>query len=390
MISQQFDLIDSIGIENLITGEVAESKTLEYKQKLPGSSDDDRKEFLADVSAFANTSGGDLIYGISEQRDSNSKTMGIPDKAEGLANCNADEEIRRLHSMIQDGLAPRIIGIQIKAVHGFPNGPIIVIRIPKSWNSPHMVIYKKTSRFHARNSAGKYQLDVDELRAAFIASESLAERIKLFRADRIAKINAEELPVQLSAFPRVVLHLIPIEAFNSSKHAVDVKSIWHQGLCLNPSSGTGWDRRYNFDGFLQYNQSAYTQLFRNGIIEAVDADLLKSSNPQSSQEEIIPSIAYEQRIAEALKNHLSVLKQLQINPPIVVMLSFLNIRGYKLSHGDSRLIERDLLLIPEILVDDYDTDVFKLLQPAFDTVWQACGLQQCWNYNDDGSWVGRR
>ena len=30
-----------------------------------------------------------------------------------------------------------------------------------------MVTYKGTSRFFARNSAGKYQLDVQEIRAAF-------------------------------------------------------------------------------------------------------------------------------------------------------------------------------------------------------------------------------
>ena len=44
---------------------------------------------------------------------------------------------------------------------------IVLVRIPRSWVSPHMVTHKGTSRFFARNSAGKYQLDVSELRTAF-------------------------------------------------------------------------------------------------------------------------------------------------------------------------------------------------------------------------------
>ena len=33
----------------------------------PWGSDQEKEEFLADVSSFANTMGGDLIYGIEEE-----------------------------------------------------------------------------------------------------------------------------------------------------------------------------------------------------------------------------------------------------------------------------------------------------------------------------------
>lgn len=45
---------------------VSEGRTIDYKRELPGNSDGDKKEFLADVSSFANTSGGDLILGVDE------------------------------------------------------------------------------------------------------------------------------------------------------------------------------------------------------------------------------------------------------------------------------------------------------------------------------------
>jgi hypothetical protein len=54
--------LDEIGLEDLqrlLTNGVAESRSLEYKQVLPTGTDSDRKEFLVDVSSFANAIGGD-------------------------------------------------------------------------------------------------------------------------------------------------------------------------------------------------------------------------------------------------------------------------------------------------------------------------------------------
>ncbi|MEW6737390.1 MAG: ATP-binding protein, partial [Acidobacteriota bacterium] len=60
MINKPFDQIDKEAIEELIANGVAESKTLDYKEKLPSGNNEGRREFLADISAFANASGGDI------------------------------------------------------------------------------------------------------------------------------------------------------------------------------------------------------------------------------------------------------------------------------------------------------------------------------------------
>jgi len=60
------DKIEFNDLEQLQSNAVLESKTIEYKKLLPTNSDADRKEFLADISSFANASGGDVIFGISE------------------------------------------------------------------------------------------------------------------------------------------------------------------------------------------------------------------------------------------------------------------------------------------------------------------------------------
>lgn len=51
-------------LQALIINGVAEGRTIDYRSDLPGNSDGDKKELLADVSSFANTGGGDLVFGM--------------------------------------------------------------------------------------------------------------------------------------------------------------------------------------------------------------------------------------------------------------------------------------------------------------------------------------
>lgn len=60
MIPKPLERVEGGDIDLLLTGNVQDGRTIDYKRDLPGGSDSDRKEFLADVSSFANTVGGDL------------------------------------------------------------------------------------------------------------------------------------------------------------------------------------------------------------------------------------------------------------------------------------------------------------------------------------------
>jgi schlafen family protein len=68
MIDKPIGEISVEDVEGLRINGVPESRTLEYKRELPGGTDSDRKEFLADVSSFANAVGGDLVYGVKRAK----------------------------------------------------------------------------------------------------------------------------------------------------------------------------------------------------------------------------------------------------------------------------------------------------------------------------------
>jgi len=393
--NKQLESIEESDLRALVDNQVPESRTIEYKESLPGNSDSDKKEFLADVSSFGNAAGGHLIFGIRER-------SGVPSELCGLQNINADAEIMRLENIIRDCIEPRIPGVSMRTVPLQTSGVAIIIRIPRSWALPHMVTFKGHSKFYSRNSAGKYPLDVSELRAAFALSETTTERIRSFRTARLSKIVAGETPVSLDEVPRIVLHIIPFGAFDPAAR-FDVSSLARDTGRLQPIYTEGWNRRHNFDGFLTYGQfpksasaHSYLQIFRNGSIEAVEAFLLRNREKEGNR--TIPSITYERELLQALPRLLSIQKQLGVEPPLFIMLSLLGVSGYIMAVNRSRFwlgrddihpIDRDALLVPEVVVESFDCDPAEVMKPVFDAVWNAAGWPRSMNYDETGKWVGQ-
>ncbi len=157
---KQLDSIHEDDLQDLIDNKVSERKIIEYKQSLPSNSHEDKREFLADVSSFANAAGGHLIYGIREE-------SGIPVELCGIQITNADAEILRLENIIRGCIEPGIPGEHMWPIPLQTSRVAIIIRIPRSWALPHVVKFERHWRSYSRNSAGKYPLDVSEVKALF-------------------------------------------------------------------------------------------------------------------------------------------------------------------------------------------------------------------------------
>ena len=396
MIEKPFDSITRQDIQALVDDKVPEGTTIEYKQDLPGRGDEAKREFLKDVSALANSAGGDLLFGIEEERDDNSKPTGLPARAHGLS-LNADAEKLRLESTIRDGLAPRLPGVQMQTIDGFSDGSILLMRIPKSWAAPHQVSFKNLARFFARTSAGTYQLDVSEIRAAFVASDDLPRRIEDFRINRIARIKSGETPIPMDAGPKYILHIIPLSAV-TTRTLIDLQNIAWGKTSLRPMNAGGWSHRMNLDGYLTHNSndtgrcSSYAQLFRTGAIEFVESGMFLSRSGEVDN--FIPSELFEKATVRTVDEHLPVLAGLGITPPVSILLSLTNVKHFTMcigsSRGEGHYIDRDDLLLPDVISDSMKPDAPKLLRPVFDATWQASGFPGSLNYTSAGVWNIRR
>ncbi len=388
MISKNVKEITGADIDALIANGVQESRDIEYKEKLPGRTDNDKREYLADISAFANAAGGTIIYGIHEEE-------GVPKEIVGLEE-DMDESIQRLENIVRDGIQPRLLGIQIIPISCSQGKKILMISIPMSWSSPHMVIYSNYSRFYVRDSSGKHQMDVTELRSAFSLSENVSERIKRFRDERIGKIVAGEMPVSIVSGAKLVLHLIPVISM-TTKNNYDLEKIFNTSNNLFPPDGSACLRRYNLDGFVNSDSrdsgTSYCQFFRDGKIEAVLGEFAKINRSKNNCSEMyIPSRWYEEKIINATDNYLTVLSSLNIMYPIVIILSIVGARGAYMSANDFESsnkypIDRDILILPDILLNEVPADIYEALKPVFDLVWNACGYPRSGNYDKNGKWI---
>ena len=371
---------------SLIDTKENEGKEIDYKRLLPGKSDADRREFLYDVSSFANTSGGYLIFGIEE-------SGGLPTALSGLTDIDADAEIRRLEEMARDGIRPSIPGLRTVPVPLSAGTTAIVMQIPRSWNPPHQVTYQKAFRFYGRDSNGKYQMDIEELRTVFTRSEGIAERMQSFRADRIARIIAGDLVPTLSPGGRMVAHLLPLSAFSRTT-AVDIRVFGDDPRPLADLIGGFSHSRFNIDGFVAWSEIGYVQVFRNGSIEVVTV----FSDPHGQQNDVryLPSVSFEQKIFRQLNSSKRILQSLSVDCPIALMISFAGIKGWRMgvppAYATSPLdiFDRDPLLIAEILIERFDHPVTVEARPIVDAVWNAAGWPGSPHYDQDGKWDGNR
>jgi predicted HTH transcriptional regulator len=130
------DALSQVDLDELRENERAEGMFIDCKRDLYGSADGDKKEFLKDVTSFANTAGGHIIVGMAA-------TAGVPTDLVGV-NGNLDAEKLRLESLLRDRVEPRILGVRLQPVPLANGRTALVIRIPKSWNPPHAVLQGKS------------------------------------------------------------------------------------------------------------------------------------------------------------------------------------------------------------------------------------------------------
>jgi hypothetical protein len=311
----------------------------------------------------------------------------------GLSGVNPDEEIARMEQIARDGLRPPIIGLQSVAVRLASGNIAIVLHIPKSWNPPHQVTYQKAFRFYGRDTNSKYQLDVDELRSIFSLSEGVADKTRLFRVDRVAKIAAGEAPAVLRAGAKMITHILPLSAFTTIQ-TMDLNPLWRDPTLLLRVANQGGSVRFNMDGVLQDSSSnerpSYAQVYRNGCIEAVHC-----VSEESAKRTSLPSAWFEGNVVFSISGSMQILQGGGIQPPIVVLVTMLGMKGWRMgvppdqSSGSYGALDRDPLFFPEIVIDTFGGDVAAKAKPLIDIVWNAAGWPASLNYDQTGKWTVR-
>lgn len=395
MINKPWGGLAKEDVERMVSDRVPESHTLDYKQALPDESSKSKVDFLIDVAAMANASGGDLVFGVTEDRVEGKPTS-IPSGYANLKVKSLDESKRRLESLIREGIEPALL-VKILHFEGLPEGPVILLRVPPSAAAPHMVtLYTKDflrPQFYKRHNGGNHPMDISEIRTSFTSAGVRMENLKAFRSRRL-----EEIPVQGEQSPRIstrgpgallIIHLLPITMFDPGATVnIALLDKWE-----SPGfEGSRWRRRrFNFDGFLVEDCNpdtrqpyAYLQIFRSGAIES--ATVLGDSKYIDN---------FEYRTIRTIREYLALQRYLAVPVPVFAVISLLGVQGYPLilpqhAHyqGPSTNIDRGTLPLPECILEDLESPLERALRPAFDALYQSAGVPRSLNYDESGEWIG--
>lgn len=379
MINKHTKAIEIDDIKSLLSDGIPESKSLDYKRALSLNTRDEKIKFLTDVSAFANTSGGDLIYGIVEEN-------GAPKEITGIDLPNIDETILKLEQVVYNGLEPRA-SIDSHPILLEGSKYVLIVRVEKSHVAPHRVVLDGHDKFYARASRSNYQLDVEGLRTAFNRTDEALNKIVNFRASRVSDIESGHLPLPVIPRGKAILHIFPLDSHQIATK--DISSILPQHVSFDHhtlgSYITNFDGRLFHCTYSDNDTRAYLQLYRNGAMEF----LVTLRGPDNSTTFWLEGI--ESLCRFGIKHYFSLYERLGFVGPFVTYLSFTNVKGYRIagerfSMNINHPIDRDVLLLPEIIVDLNDPALDKKLQPVFDLIWNAVGITQSPSFDEAGNW----
>lgn len=381
-IDKLFPNIKKSDLEVLISNKVAEGKEIDYKEIYLMNSD--KKELCKDISAFANNSGGYIIYGMKEIET-------YPTEISSFA-LEIDKVKQQINSIVMDGIKPRV-QLEIKEIEIERDSYCLIIKIHNSYNKPHMVVYNKDNRFYQRNANGTTDmLDVDQIRNLVLSPDKLRKEIDSFIRQR-RNIIKKQFPLAPGEYPVFCVHIIPVESFLNGK-GFDLKNINHDYNEVAPIfADRPQSRKFNFEGIifqeiLQDKLDRYIQIFRNATIESAGT-LINFARPN---EKIIFVNEIEKYLFKYINDKLKLLEEkLQVSAPYILHIAIYNIKDYFNSSvgfylmAPQRISKTDLIF-PEIYLEQKPENITLTLKPTLDLLWNELGYSESPSYKT-GEWV---
>jgi hypothetical protein len=373
-------------LQKLVTEQVQEKDTIEYKRDMYGNSDSDKREMLKDITSLANHHGGYLLIGIDENEE------GIPTNIVGIEPNN---DVERITSCCLNSIDKRVIGLDVKDISTGNGRVVIVMSIPESINAPHMVTHSGLYQFWKRHGRQKDRMTIDEIGEAFDRRLSNRNRLERFQFTRNAEILEDIGEKSFMIISAAQAYLRDEVILNSRDETL-------RNLILNPprlqqvnmgiSSGSPYVtiNGLRADGrtpFYSGDRSVemYIEVFSNGYIEF--GRLLTSEKQYGV---VLRSLVEPPLIVDFIAFVQKVYEQYLPLTPIVLSLSILNAKGMWLAiHYVSEDIrekwQKQHIELKPIYVDDISKQGKSLTREICDRLWQCFHREKCNLFADDGT-----
>ena len=133
-------------------------------------------------------------------------------------------------------------------------------------------------------------------------------------------------------------------------------------------------------------------LYRNGIIEIVDALLLSHMLPNTNQR-FIPAVEFERYAIIGTARGLRLLRRIGASGPVAIAITLTSVKNMILGINDWRFyteqspVLNEHLFLPEAIVNELEVPFLPVIKPIIDLVWNACGVGQSIHFDAAGNWT---
>jgi hypothetical protein len=159
-----FDSINLEKIESFIAESTNEGLHLEFKSV--NSTDlakkEDRRNYSKSMSAFANSAGGIIVWGIGSCRQPDGSSCLEKSEIENLQRL-----IQRLHDLEAELIDPPISGIRHKEIQTEENRGYAATLVPASEGGPHIAKAKDQNRYYKRSGNQSLHMEHYEIERMF-------------------------------------------------------------------------------------------------------------------------------------------------------------------------------------------------------------------------------
>jgi hypothetical protein len=393
-----FESIDAAVIESLGPLQVREDRTLDFKRDLNLADRDAHSEFLKDVTALANASGGTLLYGIEEGQG---EEEGLAAHFPGIELPQSDATHRLIEDLLRHSVDERPMGVLHRAVRRSDGRFYYVVRVPPSPLAPHMVtVGKHRSKFFLRANTTTDTMDARQIKETSLKAASAFERALsvveerrrvLIEAIRRAPEDGGSRDHPTDSLSQLMLHVVPLFPAQGGFPIADARVV--DRLAALPPLNWSVDnlvRRFTLEGLhFKYGDRVRAAYLRSGAAEFQEHPVSQSNQAQTSDHRSASTVNGWQICQDVLRtlDECAGLTADGLLPlPLVVCLTLSGVSGSRLktsprgSGTAPEELDLDVVPLTPVLLHAWDDVAAGQTRTAFDELSQAWGLPRDRNY----------
>lgn len=259
--TKPIDKLEFQDIDNLRANQIHESDILDYKREVI---DDD--SLIKHVSAFANTKGGFIVFGIEETGKG-----GYPKAILGIDNSLINKE--RMEQILLSNISPRLLP-KIQAVpHQDTQKSILIIQIPDSYLKPHM--NSRSGKYYKRYNFEALEMTELEVSDAYRKRFNTYDEIEHYVNKILSRETTSGIFGQIIVIPTILDHKL-IEISDKSQFSwLDLNHIDPQPSGFIYASHNDYVPNFpqpSANGIIcrREHEETFLEIHRNGTVEYAD------------------------------------------------------------------------------------------------------------------------